>query len=171
MAAPLPSDFDANQVLQHAFIESTGELRVNATISPSGGATEVIISHEDDSIRLGDGTNLVSVSSFGSKYGLDVNIINDGIAGVPHVAALNLTLSGTEYSFTIPLNTKKLQIKSRLNGKIKYSFNSGDIISGVYMSIAMGAYRDINNIDTSLGLSLYATSSKAGDTLEITYWT
>ena len=75
MPGPIPSPLDANQVLQHAFIDATGELRVSATLNP-GGSSEVIISHTDDSIKLGDGTNLVTTTTVASDVGLDVNIIN-----------------------------------------------------------------------------------------------
>ena len=67
MPAPKPSSFDGNQVLQHAFEEASGRLRVDATLSP-GGTSEIIINHTDDSIQLGDGTNLV-----GTNYGTAVN--------------------------------------------------------------------------------------------------
>lgn len=39
------------------------------------GPQEVIISHTDDSIRLGDGTNFLTSTTVGSDVGLDVNII------------------------------------------------------------------------------------------------
>lgn len=70
-----PSALDGNQVLQYAFDEPSCSLRTQATVSL--GATEVIIDHADDSIRLGDGTNLVTVTNVSGKYGLDVNLLNN----------------------------------------------------------------------------------------------
>lgn len=166
-----PSRYDANQVLQRAFIEQTGELRVNASIAPVGGATEVIISHENDSIRLGDGISLVTTSTASGHTGLDVNVLNNGIAGVPVVTVVSMAVSNTQYSFSIPLNTKKIQIKSRQSGLIKFSFTNGDIGSGSYVSISPGSYRDIDGIVVTTGLTLYFTSTKNSDTLEIMYWT
>lgn len=41
---------------------------------------EVDLSHADDSVRLGDGTDLVTVTNVGADYGLDVNLINASVA-------------------------------------------------------------------------------------------
>jgi len=71
MAAPPKSKLDANQVLQSSFDDATGELRVNASLSVGGG-TEVIINHADDSIKIGDGTNLIGSTLIGGRYKLDV---------------------------------------------------------------------------------------------------
>jgi hypothetical protein len=38
---------------------------------------EIIINHADDSIRLGDGTNLLSSTTVGAKVGLDVSVVRD----------------------------------------------------------------------------------------------
>lgn len=46
-----------------------------------GGGTEVVISHLDDSIRLGDGSNLVTATPVGSDIGLDVNVIGGVVSG------------------------------------------------------------------------------------------
>lgn len=37
----------------------------------------MVISHTDDSIRLGDGTSLITATTIGPKVGLDVNVINE----------------------------------------------------------------------------------------------
>jgi len=78
IGAPSPSSLDGNQVLQHAFIDTTGEIRVSATLNP-GGSSEVIISHLDDSIKIGDGTSLVTTTTIGPDVGLDINIINTSL--------------------------------------------------------------------------------------------
>ena len=72
---PIPSALDANQVLQHSFEDATGRLRVAAELV-AGGTSEVIISHVDDSIRLGNGVSLITATSVAGSIGLDVNIIN-----------------------------------------------------------------------------------------------
>lgn len=41
---------------------------------------DVDLDHAEDSVRLGDGTNLVTVTNVASDYGLDVNLINASIA-------------------------------------------------------------------------------------------
>ncbi len=52
--------------------------------------TNVSISHVDDSIRLGDGTSLITSTLVSGKQGLDVNVIS---APLPTGAATELTLS------------------------------------------------------------------------------
>lgn len=79
MAAPPPSPLDGNQVLQHAFIDATGELRVAATIYAQIGQVEVVIDHTEDSIRLGNGTSFLTSTTVSSDIGLDVYIINENL--------------------------------------------------------------------------------------------
>ena len=93
MSAPAPSNVDGNQVLQHAFEDATGRLRVDATVSasvgtvtiqdpdgdllevnPDGsinvintGSTEVEISAADgDNIAISDGVNTLEINANGS---------------------------------------------------------------------------------------------------------
>ena len=67
---------DANQVLRSAYDPVTNRLRTDATVETTIGTVEVIIDHENDSIKLGDGTDLFTSTTVGSDIGLDVNIIN-----------------------------------------------------------------------------------------------
>lgn len=67
--------FDADQVIRSVYDEDSNSLNTNATID-AGGGIEVIINHEDDSIRLGDGTNFLTSTTVGPKVGLDVAVIN-----------------------------------------------------------------------------------------------
>lgn len=103
MSAPPPSPLDGNQVLQHAFDDVNGRLRVDATVSasvgtvtiedldgdnleinPDGslnvvntGSTEVEIDAADgDNIAISDGTNTLDVNSDGS---INVQIASTGI--------------------------------------------------------------------------------------------
>jgi hypothetical protein len=57
----MATKLDANQVLQEAFDDATSRLKVDASVTANiSAAQEVVISHADDSIKIGDGTNLVS---------------------------------------------------------------------------------------------------------------
>lgn len=60
------SSLDQNQIIQRAFDESSDALRVKTEATVVANAMEVIISDTDDSIRLGDGTNLTQVNPDGS---------------------------------------------------------------------------------------------------------
>jgi hypothetical protein len=172
MAAPPRSKLDAHQVLPFAFDEARGKLRVDAEIMPPTG-TEVIINHEDDSIRLGDGVDLVGTTTEGGNVGLNVHVLNNeasAIAATPNTSVVAMAVANTEYSFSIPIGTKKLEIKSRESGKLRFSFVTGNINSGNYVTISPGSTRDIEGFLISSATTLYITSSKAADTLEIMHW-
>lgn len=69
---------DANQVLRSVYDVDDNCLRVCVVEGTTGGGSfEVVISHTDDSIRLGDGTQLTTTTLVGSKVGLDVNVLNE----------------------------------------------------------------------------------------------
>lgn len=70
--------YDANQVLRSVFDVDRNTLRVSIIDGSTGDGSgfEVIISHLNDSIRLGDGTNFFTSTTVGPKVGLDVAIIN-----------------------------------------------------------------------------------------------
>lgn len=60
------STLDQNQIMQRAFDESSDALRVQTEAVVVANAMEVVISDTDDSIRLGDGTNLTGVTLDGA---------------------------------------------------------------------------------------------------------
>lgn len=64
MSVPDPSKKDGMQVLKYAFDDATGSLRTNATLTADGA--EVEISHSDDSIKIGDGTDFLAINADGS---------------------------------------------------------------------------------------------------------
>lgn len=175
--APPPTNLDANQVLQHAFIETSGKLRVDASISPAGGATEVIISHTDDSIRLGDGTSLVTTTTIGGEVGLDVNLINTTpipvdlhLSGAPSILNVSAPVAATEYSFSLPITTTKYMFKSRSKGTIQYAYTSG--ASGTtYISVPPGNFEGDERLKLTSAITIYFQSNKTSDVLEIKYWT
>lgn len=75
----LLKDLDANQVIRSVYEVDKNCLRVciDGTIDGPGGGIEVVIDHTNDSIRLGDGTNLTTATVSGSKVGLDVISLNE----------------------------------------------------------------------------------------------
>jgi len=70
---------DAFQVLRSVYDVDKNCLRVCVVegTTGGGGGFEVIISHTDDSIRLGDGSQLVTATLDGGKVGIDAYIINE----------------------------------------------------------------------------------------------
>ena len=71
--------YDANQVIRSVYDVNKNCLRVciDGTISGPGGGLEIVIDHASDSIRIGDGTNLVTTTQAGAKVGLDTVQLND----------------------------------------------------------------------------------------------
>ena len=71
-------NYDGFQVLRSVFDVDTNCLRVCLVDGGAGEGSnvEVIIDHETDSIRLGDGTDLVTTTTLDGDVGLDVNVIN-----------------------------------------------------------------------------------------------
>lgn len=77
MSAPAPSKLNHEQILQGAYDEAEGQLRVAAEVTANiAAAQEVVISHVDDSIRIGDGARLAHVTTVDGINGLDVNVLN-----------------------------------------------------------------------------------------------
>jgi hypothetical protein len=164
MSAPKPSDLDPNQILQRLFDIETGRLRTDTTVSVEPGTTELVIDHGDDSIKLGDGTNLVTTTQSGSKVGLDVSIVNDSPVTVPFVYNVNVPLANFTVTIQIPSNTKILHIKARL-GSLRISYEDG----GAYFTINKGSNYTADGIN-AVNTSLYIQSSVAGDILEVHGW-
>ena len=88
---------DAFQVLRSVYELTNNTLRVSVIDGSTGSGTgfEVIISHINDSIRLGDGTNFITSTNLASKYGLDVHIINASLP-LPLNAATESTLANID---------------------------------------------------------------------------
>lgn len=78
MSSPY-TQLDFTNIIRHVFDEAEDRLRVDASVTVVLGEVEVIISHIDDSIRLGDGTSLITSTLVSGKQGLDVNIINTSL--------------------------------------------------------------------------------------------
>lgn len=75
------SKLDFQQIIKYAYDSTKHRLRTDSIVTFEGGEQEVIISHLDDSIRLGDGTNFLTSTNIGADYGLDVNIIGGSLGG------------------------------------------------------------------------------------------
>lgn len=100
------SHLNGDNVLRDIHDPVSQAIRVNATFGGSGG--EVIISHLDDSIRLGNGTNFLTSTTVSGKIGLDVNIIGPELANIE--TELN-TLNGKVDT----TNTTLTSIDNKLN--------------------------------------------------------
>lgn len=105
---PVISHLDPGQIIKRVYEEADDRLRVDAEITANiSGAQEVVISHIDDSIRLGDGVDLVTTTTVGPDVGLDVNLIGGVVSG--HFTQTGLQTAGkvttmliTDIATTLP---------------------------------------------------------------------
>jgi len=159
--------YDAFQVLRSVFDVDKNCLRVCIVDGASGGSpVEVIIDHTTDSIRLGDGTTLFTSTAIGAKTALDVNVINNSVGQTGDTATVSMPISGTEYTYSIPIGVKWIEIRSRFRGKISFGYAT----SNRNFTIMPGNTKKIDDIITTAARTLYISSTKSGDTLEIHYW-
>ena len=173
MANPNPTLLDQNQILQRSFDEIEERLRVEtqAIISVEGGVVEVAIDQATDSIRIGDGTNLVTTTTSGPEVGLDVNVINpinveiDAVDGdsVMFVGTEDGTPSGVQHTARITSNNK-LQVEDIAGNASLVSIDS-KLTSP--LSVAQSGTWNINNISGTISLPTGA-STDANQTSIIT---
>lgn len=91
MAFPT-SQFSSENILRDVHDPVAQALRTNATATiVVPGGLEVAIDHDSDSIRIGDGVNLITSSNVSGKQGLDVNVINPITIPLPPDAATETT--------------------------------------------------------------------------------
>jgi hypothetical protein len=167
MANNLKGD-DAFQVLRSVFDVDKNCLRVCIVDGAAGGGSpiEVIVDHTTDSIRLGDGTTLFSSTAIGTKTGLDVSVINNSVGQVPDTDSVSMVTSGTEYNYVLPIGTKWFEIRSRFKGTISFGYSTGNR----NFTVIPGNTKKINDIIATTAITIYVSSTKGGDTLEIHYW-
>lgn len=89
---PNISQLDAHQIAKRVYDPIEDRIRVDAQVTASISNAEVVISQVDDSIRIGDGTNLVTSTTVAGDVGLDVNVIGGTVTG--ELTASGLTTAG-----------------------------------------------------------------------------
>lgn len=162
-------DYDAFQVLRSVFEVDNNCLRVCVVNGSGGGeASEVIIDHTSDSIRLGDGTSLVTTTTTGSKVGLDVNLVNSPTVSTPTITNVSIGSVNTQFSYTLLPSTKRYAIRSRNGGKLNLAFTSGQTGAN-YWTVRPGTVYAESDIITGGVLTLYFQLNKTG-VVEILEW-
>lgn len=78
MAAFTASHLSQENILRDVHDPVAQVLRTSSTLTLPSGGIDIAIDQATDSIKLGDGTNLITSSLVNSKRGLDVNVINNG---------------------------------------------------------------------------------------------
>jgi hypothetical protein len=84
----------------------------------------------------------------------------------PVILPVSIPLANTEQSQAIPLGTKKVSLKSKTDANLLIGYTAG----GPYFLVPAGALQEINQLDSTVAITLYFKSSKNSDILEIEYW-
>lgn len=96
--------------------------------------------------------------------------VNDSALVVTNPAIQNVVAvdADTEYSISLPADTKRFAIKARGNAQLQIAYEAGE--SGTdYWTLNPGSYLIEDNINLT-GQVLYVRSSKAGETVEVKSW-
>lgn len=154
MTAPAPSQLDSNQILPHAYDESTGAIRVES--SPQ----VLEISDTTDSIKIGDGS--------GSNYaGVTEGGLN--VYSVPGISfqtsQYTVGTSAVQITATPLTNRSSISLKATTtSSNIIYVGNSSSVTTSTGYPLNNG---DALNIDLSSGHVIYAIASGASQTLSV----
>lgn len=128
---------------------------------------EIVVSHLDDSIRIGDGTNLATITPIGSKKALDVNAVNAAAATTPTIANVSAPVAGTEYNYSLPAGTKSYRLNARGNAKVQLAVQAG-ASNTEYVTIFAGSEHRDQNLNTAT--TLYFRTNKDSEIIEILSW-
>lgn len=137
---------------------------------------EVQLSHLDndpdagdvhDSVRIGDGTDLLEINPDGS-----INVVGVTEApNTPTIAIVSAPTANTEVSYVIPTGTNRLFFRVRRGvAKSKFAFVSGDTNGSDYVTLMPGNFWMEDGLDTVAGLTLYIQTNKPSQEIEVLTW-
>jgi hypothetical protein len=144
-------------LITHTTVSGKEALDVNIV---EGINVEVDLSHVDDSVRLGDGTDLTTTTTIGSDVGLDVNVI--GSPALSNISILttkfNLATSGTaEKVVDSNLSGRKhLMVYNNDNKRIFIGTSGTDLLDQGF-PVSPGSYIELKAGDA---IDVYFDSSK-----------
>lgn len=119
-----------------------------------------------DKLAKSNETVVISGGGSGQRYDIPPNL--------PVIQNITLTNQNTEYSCTLPLGTKRLQVKIRgLNGyTLRYGWNSGDTIGSAYLTLEQGETLLISNVRFLHDSVIYLNCPDAANQVaEVETWT
>lgn len=156
---------DVGDIIIRDATNPADKLKVNADGSID---TNTIISQVDDSIRIGDGVNLITSTTVGSKQGLDVNIAAgkvsiEGLSTNIKTTVITVTDTPTAVPLTALANRNAISIRVWGEKIVYFGDSSVDSTTGYpkfqYEEIVM-------DIKDSPAITLYAVCS-TGESSEI----
>lgn len=87
----------------------------------------------------------------------------------PTTAKVDMPVSGTEYSYTFPQNTRRFRIVSETCADLKVGTAAGNIAADNYWPVSAGSELSEEFLNLS-GLTLYFTSNKDNDVVRVLSW-
>lgn len=176
MPAPPASSLDQQQILQRVFDEAQGKLRTDASVTVGNITAEVeveIDAADGDNIAIAsaDGSKKVTVTTVGAVEALDVNVANTQIitAASPLITNVNAAVSGTEYNYAIPANTKRFSIKVRGTATMNVAYIAGTT-GTTYLQVPVGTEYIEQNLALAGSLPIYFQTNKNAQVVEIITW-
>ncbi len=163
--------YDGFQVLRSVFDVDQNCLRVCIVSGGGSGPNppfEVIIDHTSDSIRLGDGTSLVTTTVDGSKVGLDVNVVNSPTVMTPIVSNITYSTINQEVSHSFAPGTKRYIIRFRGRAKMNISYVAGTTGTN-YITLRPSSVYTETDVKNSGTLTIYFRANNTG-VVEILEW-
>jgi hypothetical protein len=155
-------------LLTHSAVGAKRALDVSIA---DGVNVEVDLSHVDDSVRLGDGTNFLTSTTVGADIGLDVNLINASIV----VTASNLDIrdlthvsdsvkigDGTDFlavNADGSVNTKAAGASSAAYGAVTVTTSATDIVGTDLTNRIQIIVQNIGNKDVYIGSNASVTAA------------
>lgn len=176
------SDLSQENILRDVHDTSNQSLRVSAFSVPPPGGVEVIITHTDDSIRLGDGVSLITSTPVGGKQGLDVNLINTSILVTTSPVQGDPTVSPKYYynevtsvpngvlttilNYTVPSGKETYMDKAYFSGTniAEYTIKLNGVVVDKRRTFFGAPLNDFFNFGSSFGLPAKVT---AGQTIQV----
>lgn len=162
----MPTKLDSNQVIKSVFDEANNRLRTDATINGDIVIGDIEISQVDDSIRIGDGTNLITATQDAGKTGLDVNIINDVQLDIDAASGDNIAISdgvdtlavNADGSINVNANISATNLDIR---DLTFATDKVDVSgSSVVVSATDLDIRDLSSVTDSVSVPGVATEAK-----------
>lgn len=129
--------------------------------------SDLAVSSTVSTLTVNDGSFDLSISD-----GVDLikGLFPTFILSVPNIEHVDVVNSNTEYSFTLPVGTRKFQISSLNRGTVKLAYVATESSTN-YVKIIPGSTLGETRVNQAASLTLYFQSNKAADTVVIYSWT
>lgn len=157
-----------NAELGDATNSTDGDTGFNITTLQEGITARVktFTLEQDPNVKIvfNYGENVFEVIPISQQITIIGTTVSQGtIQNIPALVA------GTEYSFTMPANTRRFEFKCRGIAKLQFAFVSGGSASN-FRTVSPGASYKEEGLVLSAPITIYFQTTKDSETLELTTW-